>query len=129
MTSQEQNPALVDENSIEKHSVSAQEGKELKDAQVVEVTNADYALALASGPKLSATSPASIQLFLVLLVAFMGSMSNGFDGQVMGAVNGMRYSSLRALPQSRPLTGITVNTLIILEFRPMKGVELARQLH
>ncbi|KAK1229818.1 hypothetical protein PQX77_007105, partial [Marasmius sp. AFHP31] len=53
MTSQEQNSAHVDESSIEKHSVSAQEGKELKDAQVVEVTNADYALALASGPKLS----------------------------------------------------------------------------
>lgn len=58
--------------------------------KIVEVTNADLALALTAGPHLRATSLASIKLFLVLLVAFMGSMSNGFDGQVMSAVNGMQ---------------------------------------
>ncbi|KAJ7591651.1 general substrate transporter [Mycena floridula] len=60
-----------------------------QDAAIVEVTNADLALALATGPQLNPTSVASIKLFLILLVAFMGSMSNGFDGQVMSAVNGM----------------------------------------
>ncbi|KAL0568873.1 hypothetical protein V5O48_013099 [Marasmius crinis-equi] len=83
-----QEPSASDDNSAEKHS-DVQASSRLENAEVVEVTNADYALALASGPKLSATSSSSIQLFLVLLVAFMGSMSNGFDGQVMGAVNGM----------------------------------------
>ncbi|ESK95148.1 mfs lactose [Moniliophthora roreri MCA 2997] len=81
-------------SSIEKHESA------LPGARVVEVTNADYALALSSGPKLSATSPRSIQLFLILLVAFMGSMSNGFDGQVMGAVNGMhQYLDFFGIPQ------------------------------
>lgn len=46
----------------------------------LEVTNADLALALSTGPQLKASSPQSLQLFLILLVAFMGSLSNGFDG-------------------------------------------------
>jgi hypothetical protein len=61
-----------------------------QNAKVLEVNNADLALALEAGPHLSPTSPRSIQLFLILAVAFMGSMSNGFDGQVMSAVNGMQ---------------------------------------
>ncbi|KAF5358983.1 hypothetical protein D9758_004837 [Tetrapyrgos nigripes] len=57
-------------------------------AKVIEVGNAELAAALEAS-HLDATSRSSIKLFLVLLVAFMGSLSNGFDGQVMGAVNGM----------------------------------------
>jgi hypothetical protein len=79
MSSKEENGATAhtpETSSVDKHNTLP------GDTQVVEVTNADYALALESGPKLSATSPRSIQLFLILLVAFMGSMSNGFDGQV-----------------------------------------------
>ena len=80
-----------------------------QDAKIIQVQNVDYALALSTGPQLKASSPRSIQLFLILLVAFMGSLSNGFDGSgkhffilgvyayynfihksVMSAVNGMR---------------------------------------
>ncbi|KAF9031809.1 general substrate transporter [Hymenopellis radicata] len=61
-----------------------------KDAKILEVTNADLALALSTGPPLKATSIASLQLFAILTVAFMGSVANGFDGQVMSAVNGMQ---------------------------------------
>jgi len=80
-----------------------------QDAKVIQVQNVDYAMALSTGPQLKASSPRSIQLFLILLVAFMGSLSNGFDGSgkhfillgiamggidfilesVMSAVNGM----------------------------------------
>ncbi|CAA7260104.1 unnamed protein product [Cyclocybe aegerita] len=38
---------------------------------------------------LKATSGRSLQLFAILLIAFMGSLSNGFNGSVMSAVNGM----------------------------------------
>ncbi|KAF8915262.1 general substrate transporter [Mucidula mucida] len=61
-----------------------------KDAKILEVTNADLALALSTGPPLKATSIASLKLFAILTVAFMGSVANGFDGQVMSAVNGMQ---------------------------------------
>ncbi|KAG6854345.1 hypothetical protein C0991_007850 [Blastosporella zonata] len=60
-----------------------------KDAKVLEVQNADLALALSTGPQLSPYSRKSLQLFAILLVSFMGSLSNGFDGSVMSAVNGM----------------------------------------
>ncbi|KAF9455932.1 general substrate transporter [Collybia nuda] len=70
----------------------------LERAKIIEVSNADYALALSTGPQLSPTSPKSLQLFAILLVSFMGSLSNGFDGSVMSAVNGMhqylRYFNL-----------------------------------
>jgi hypothetical protein len=49
-------------------------------AKFMEVMNAEYALALSTGPQLKATSWHSIQLFGILLIAFMGSLSNGFDG-------------------------------------------------
>jgi hypothetical protein len=51
-----------------------------QNAKIMEVLNADYALALSTGPQLSPTSRRSLQLYAVLLVAFMGSLSNGFDG-------------------------------------------------
>ncbi|KAG6832173.1 hypothetical protein H0H92_004904 [Tricholoma furcatifolium] len=60
-----------------------------KDTRIIEVQNADFALALSTGPQLSAFDPRSLQLFAILLVSFMGSLSNGFDGSVMSAVNGM----------------------------------------
>ncbi|RXW24714.1 hypothetical protein EST38_g1192 [Candolleomyces aberdarensis] len=75
----------------EKQSLPPSEQKhEDEHATYVEVQNTELALALASGPKLKATSARSIQLFAILLVAFMGSLSNGFDGSVMSAVNGMQ---------------------------------------
>ncbi|KAJ2927900.1 hypothetical protein H1R20_g9211, partial [Candolleomyces eurysporus] len=75
----------------EKQSLPPSEQKhEHEHATYVEVQNTDLALALASGPKLKANSARSIQLFAILLVAFMGSLSNGFDGSVMSAVNGMQ---------------------------------------
>ena len=49
-------------------------------ATYIEVANVDLAAALANGPQLKASSARSIQLFACLLVAFMGSLSNGFDG-------------------------------------------------
>ncbi len=52
----------------------------LNGAKIMEVMNAEYALALSTGPQLKASSWRSIQLFGILLVAFMGSLSNGFDG-------------------------------------------------
>ena len=52
-------------------------------AQFMEVMNAEYALALSTGPQLKATSWRSLQLFAIMLVAYMGSMSNGFDGSGM----------------------------------------------
>lgn len=79
--------------SDEKHEKSSETGSGKLDTtteHVVEVTNADLALALSTGPHLKATSAKSIQLFAILVVAFLGSMSNGFDGQVMSAVNGMQ---------------------------------------
>ncbi|KAJ7498564.1 general substrate transporter [Mycena latifolia] len=60
-----------------------------ENAKIVEAANTDLALALATGPQLSPLSIRSIQLYLILLVAFMGSLANGFDGSVMSAVNGM----------------------------------------
>lgn len=49
-----------------------------ENAKIVEVENAD--LALSTGPQLRPLSARSIQLYLILLVAFMGSLANGFDG-------------------------------------------------
>jgi hypothetical protein len=48
--------------------------------KVFEVVNTDYALALSTGPQLSATSLRSLQLFMILLVPSMGSLLYGFDG-------------------------------------------------
>lgn len=52
-------------------------------SKVLEVINADFALALSTGPQLSPYSWRSLQLFAILLVSFMGSLSNGFDGSGM----------------------------------------------
>jgi sugar porter (SP) family MFS transporter len=76
-------------SSAHEHHVIPTAVAEKEGAKVMEVNNADLAVALTSGPKLNPLSRSSIQLYFVLVVAFMGSMSNGFDGQVMSAVNGM----------------------------------------
>lgn len=78
MASQQEHLTEVSED--EKHSVD--DPQLTKDGKVMKVKNADLALALSTGTQLTPFSPTSIQLFLILLVAFMGSMSNGFDGQV-----------------------------------------------
>lgn len=62
---------------------------EKEGAKLMEVKNADLAVALTS-TQLDPLSRASIQLYLILVVAFMGSMSNGFDGQVRTP---LRFSS------------------------------------
>ncbi|KAJ3796802.1 general substrate transporter [Lentinula aff. detonsa] len=77
-----------DEKHDDDHHVIPTAVAEKEGAKVLEVKNADLAVALTS-TSLDPLSWASIQLYLILVVAFMGSMSNGFDGQVMGAVNGM----------------------------------------
>lgn len=69
----------------------SEQKREPEDAKYVEVQNTELALALASGPKLKATSARSIQLFAILLVAFMGSLSNGFDG------SGIAFSPISAM--------------------------------
>ncbi|PFH51320.1 hypothetical protein AMATHDRAFT_59397 [Amanita thiersii Skay4041] len=86
------NPGAQDEKNemTQRSSPTSEPEKTIGDnPKILEVLNADFALALSTGPQLRATSLASIQLFMILLVAFMGSLSNGFDGSVMSAVNGM----------------------------------------
>ncbi|KAJ7930119.1 general substrate transporter [Mycena leptocephala] len=48
--------------------------------------NADLALALSTGPQLNAVGITAFKLYLILLVAFMGSLSFGFD--TTGHLNG-----------------------------------------
>ena len=64
-------------------------------AKILEVTNTDLALALSTGPPLNPGSWTSIKLYLCLVVAFMGSMANGFDGQGAALYNrsAFRFSS------------------------------------
>ena len=69
-----------DANAELKPDKNQEHAPALNGAKIVEVMNAEYALALSTGPQLKATSWRSIQLFGILLVAFMGSLSNGFDG-------------------------------------------------
>lgn len=46
----------------------------------IEAPNTDLALALLTSPQLSPTSRRSLQLYLILLVPFMASLSYGLDG-------------------------------------------------
>lgn len=105
----------------------------LHNAKIIEVVNADYALALSTGSQLSPTSLRSLQLYLILLVSFMGSLSNGFDGsgkslllsseaenvlnpvwsEVMSAVNGMQYVHVSTFLASLLARFSTDNILII----------------
>ncbi|KAL0949206.1 hypothetical protein HGRIS_009284 [Hohenbuehelia grisea] len=85
-----------------------------QEAKVLEVVNADYALALSTGPPLSPYSWTSIQLFGILLVAYMGSLSNGFDGSVMSAVNGMQqYLDFFGIDGADAGGGVGTTTAII----------------
>ncbi|KAF9006626.1 general substrate transporter [Cyathus striatus] len=82
--------------------------------QIMEVMNADYALALSTGPQLSPTSKRSVKFFFILLVAFMGSLSNGFDGSVMSAVNGMeQYLNYFGIDGQDAGGGVGTTTAII----------------
>ncbi|KAH9482516.1 Lactose permease [Psilocybe cubensis] len=84
-------PPNFSHNEIENEKFHrSQNPEEAQNTVVLQVANADYAAALATGPQLKATSLRSIQLFAIMLVAFMGSLSNGFDGSVMSAVNAMK---------------------------------------
>ncbi|KAF7355620.1 MFS lactose [Mycena sanguinolenta] len=53
------------------------------------VLNADLALALSTGPQLKPFSANIFKLYLILSVAAMGSLSFGFDTNVISGVNGM----------------------------------------
>lgn len=86
MSSEKEEHASDDVPTVDKDALTGQ--------PVMQVVNADLALALTTGKQLNALSWDAIKLYLVLVVAFMGSMSNGFDGQVMSAVNGMQYAFL-----------------------------------
>ncbi|KAK7062039.1 lactose permease [Favolaschia claudopus] len=83
-------------------------------ADIVEAANTDLAVALASGPHLSPWSVRSMQLYLILLVAFMGSFANGFDGSVMSAVNGMlQYTDYFGISGADSGGGVGSTTAII----------------
>jgi hypothetical protein len=69
----EKDAAALDEKAHHEQAVP-------ENAKIVEAENTDLALALATGPQLKPFSIRSIQLYLILLVAFMGSLANGFDG-------------------------------------------------
>lgn len=71
-------PSIEKAQLQDNHQLNEKDGHEK--LKVIQVKNADLALALSTGPQLSPTSPQSLQLFAILLVAFMGSLSNGFDG-------------------------------------------------
>ncbi|KAF8663434.1 hypothetical protein AX16_001004 [Volvariella volvacea WC 439] len=93
---------------------SNNEPRHAQDAKVVEVANTALAVALSTGPQLKATSWRSIQLFGILLIAFMGSLSNGFDGSVMSAVNGMeQYLEYFNIPGRDAGGGVGTATAII----------------
>ncbi|KAJ6466699.1 general substrate transporter [Mycena vitilis] len=57
--------------------------------KVDHVLNADLALALSTGPQLKPFSVIAFELYLILTVSFMGSLSFGFDTTVISGVNGM----------------------------------------
>jgi hypothetical protein len=76
----------LDEKHEDPHHIITLAEAERERAKVIEVEDPNLAAALTSGPQLNPRSLASIQLYFILIVAFMGSMSNGFDGQVTAIV-------------------------------------------
>lgn len=82
-TTQEKDATSADHSSEKAASPDVPNITHERETNVLEVANADYALALSTGPQLSPTSWASMELFGILLVAYMGSLSNGFDGSGM----------------------------------------------
>lgn len=100
-----------------------------QNAKIMEVLNADYALALSTGPQLSPTSRRSLQLYAILLVAFMGSLSNGFDGSVMSAVNGMeqylKYFNISGLDAGGGVGTVTAIIFGIYSIGSIVGVLIA----
>ncbi|RDB19823.1 Lactose permease [Hypsizygus marmoreus] len=100
-----------------------------QNAKIIEVVNADYALALSTGPQLSPTSLRSFQLYAILLVAFMGSLSNGFDGSVMSAVNGMdqylHYFNIDGLDAGGGVGTVTAIIFGIYSIGSIVGVSIA----
>ncbi|KAF7290931.1 MFS domain-containing protein [Mycena chlorophos] len=122
------------EADVEKTPHAAPELNENEDAsdhaKIVDAANTDLALALATSTPLNPLSPASLQLFAILLVAFMGSLANGFDGSgarfldlppklcligpVMSAVNGMhQYLDYFGISGTDAGGGVGTTTAII----------------
>ncbi|KAF9057903.1 general substrate transporter [Panaeolus papilionaceus] len=102
------------ERSFQDEKASEEIVTETANLKVLKVENVDYALALSTGPQLKPTSKRSLQLFAILLVAFMGSLSNGFDGSVMSAVNGMeQYLSFFGISGIDSGGGVGSTTAII----------------
>ena len=56
---------------------------------------------------LSATSTASLFLYLILLVAFLNAASSGFDGSIMGSINAeSQYKDFFHLKETGSSTGL-----------------------
>ncbi|KAJ7705945.1 hypothetical protein B0H14DRAFT_3645076 [Mycena olivaceomarginata] len=53
------------------------------------VLNDDLALALSTGPQLNPLSIQAFKLYMIVCVAFIGSLGWGFDTSVMSGINGM----------------------------------------
>ncbi|KAJ7736062.1 major facilitator superfamily domain-containing protein [Mycena olivaceomarginata] len=53
------------------------------------VLNDDLALALSTGPQLNPLSIRAFKLYMIVCVAFIGSLGFGFDTTVMSGINGM----------------------------------------
>jgi hypothetical protein len=110
--------------------------------KVLDVKNADYALALSTGQQLSPICLRSLQLYLIFLVPIMGSLAYGFDGSgepysnikasyvlkynstVMGIVIGMPYVSYRHSP-ALTLTRLTVFNRQYLEYFKIDAADAA----
>ncbi|KAF7301979.1 MFS domain-containing protein [Mycena indigotica] len=104
---------VVDEKTSRPAEIAAEDAPE--NAKIVEAANTDLALALATSQPLNPLGARSLQLYAILLVAFMGSLANGFDGSVMSAVNGMeQYLSYFNISGDDAGGGVGTTTAIIL---------------
>ncbi|KAJ7323575.1 general substrate transporter [Mycena albidolilacea] len=74
----------------EKNSVTAASGDEPASIYNAHgVLNDDLALALSTGPQLNPLSIQAFKLYMIVCVAFIGSLGWGFDTSVMSGINGM----------------------------------------
>ncbi|KAJ7737847.1 hypothetical protein B0H14DRAFT_3168259 [Mycena olivaceomarginata] len=74
----------------EKNSVTAAVQRRTRfDLQRPRCLNDDLALALSTGPQLNPLSIQAFKLYMIVCVAFIGSLGWGFDTSVMSGINGM----------------------------------------
>ncbi|KAL5520467.1 hypothetical protein ACEPAG_9691 [Sanghuangporus baumii] len=81
-----------DENHISGLQLGHVDGcdKELKDTEVKEARNAEFAAAVAAGGT-DPLSKAAFVIYACAAAAFMCSCGNGYDGSLMTAINGMPF--------------------------------------